>query len=210
MALTDIVSTEFRKVKNFLFTPKEKSDMLTYLTDVELKDYFGKVPEEQRRQLYQRLEHHLDQSLLKYSSYLDTWTQKAANIGGIATTIADAYQLLISKVPLTGAQYSPLHTLMVLAKTVAEAPGMFYYVLKSGDYLGVLKWLGMKPFELAIPVLGPLMGIGWTQKIMRQRIMYEAKANFLQELGAILESPYKPLDRRAEQVTGYQIQPQYA
>ena len=207
MELTDIVTRELSRAKNFLFTPKEKSGMLTYLTDVELRDHFAKASEEQRTGLYQRLEHHLEQSILKYSSYLDSWKQKVPKIAGYLTALSDA-AALAAKLP--GASYSHLHVFMVLAKTVAEAPGMFYYLVKSKDYLGALKWLGIKPFELLIPVLGPWMGAGWTEKIVRQRIMYEAKQNFLKELGLAMQETYKPLDRRAADVTGYNIQPKYA
>lgn len=210
MSLTDIVSKELSRVKNFLFTPKEKQDMIKYLADVELKDYFDKAPEEQRRQLYSRLEHHLDNSMKKYASFADSWYSKAANIGGIATVLADAYQALLSKVPLTGSQYLPLHKLLVIAKSLAEVPYMYNYFKESKDLFGVLKWLAMKPIELAIPILGPLLGVGWTEKIVRQRIMYEAKTNFLEELGLVpKEQPYKLLDNRAEKVTGYAISPRY-
>ncbi|MEK6984111.1 MAG: hypothetical protein AABX33_06055 [Nanoarchaeota archaeon] len=210
MALTDIVSGEFQRVKNFLFTPKEKGAMLQYLTQYDLKDQFTRAPEDQRRKLYERLEHHLDQTILKYSSYLNSWTQKAAGIGGIATGVMDAYAMFGSKYTLPAAMYWPLHAAMVIGKTVVEAPSFLYYAFKEGDYLGILKWLGMKPFELAIPIFGPLMGAGWTEKIVRQRIMYEAKDNFLKELGILAEAPYKRLDRHAEAKTGYQIAPQYA
>jgi len=209
MALTDIVKMELGKARNFLFTPKQKEDMMQYLTGNELANHFKDAPEEQRAQLYQRLEHHLDESLRKYSGQLNSWYQSASKAGGIATTIADAYQTLISKVPLTGAQYVPLHNLMVLLKSLAEAPYMYGYFKESKDLVGILKWLGMKPVELAIPILGPLLGTGWTEKIVRQRIMYEAKVNFLKEIGAPVEAPYKALDRHAEAKTGYTIQPKY-
>lgn len=210
MALTDIVSSEFARVKNLLFTPKEKSGMLDYLVKYDLKNHFESISEDQKQKLYGGLEHHLDQALLKYSSYLNSWTQKAANIGGIATTLMDAYEMFFSKFTLPANMYWPLHAAMVGGKTVAEAPGFLYYAVKEGDYLGILKWIGMKPFELLIPILGPLVGTGWTQKIVKQRIMNEAKSNFLKDLGLSMQEPYKPLDRRAEDVTGYQIQPKYA
>ncbi len=207
MSLTDIVSREFARAKNFLLTPKEKQDMLKYITQYDLKDHFDNVPEEQKQKLYQRLEHHLDQTMLKYSSYLDSWSNKLGKLGGIGTVLSDAFALF-EKIP--GAIYSPLHTLYVMGKTAVEAPGFLYYAFKEGDYLGILKWLGMKPFELAIPLLGPLMGTGWTERIIRQRIMYEAKQNFLNEIGKSAEAPYKALDRRAKERTGYAIAPMYS
>ena len=210
MALTNIVSNELGRAKNLLFTPKEKKDMLEYLTGTELRDFFKDVPEDKKPQLYQRLEYHLDQSLTKYGSQLNSWYQSASKAGGIATVIADAYQTLLSKVPLTGAQYTPLHNLMVMLKSVAEVPYMYHYFKESKDWIGVLKWLGMKPIELAIPILGPLIGTGWTEKIVRQRIMYEAKLNFLKEAGIQIQTPYRPLDKQAEAVTGYNIKPQYS
>ena len=210
MALTDIVKKELGRARNFLFTPKQKEDMMKYLTDSELGNYFKDTPEEQKAQLYQRLEHHLDNSLRKYSSQLNSWYQSASKAGGIATVIADAYQTLLAKVPLTGSQYVPLHNLMVLLKSMAEVPYMYGYFKESKDWIGILKWLGMKPIELAIPILGPLLGTGWTEKIVRQRILYEAKLNFLKEVGAPVDNPYKALDKHATGVTGYNIQPKYS
>ena len=116
MALTDIVKKELGRARIFLFAPKQKEDMMKYLTESELGNYFKDAPEEQRAQLYQRLERHLDDSLRKYSSQLNSWYQSASKAGGLATTIADAYQTLLARVPLTGAQYVPLHNLMILLK----------------------------------------------------------------------------------------------
>ena len=210
MDLTDIVKTEFGKVKNFLFTPKGKIEMMDYLANVELKQQFAAMPEEKRKELYSRLEQHVDASMKKYSVQMDSWYQKAANVGGITTAIVDAYETLLSKIPLTGQQYLPLHKLMVMLKTVAEVPYMYSYLKESKDWIGILKWLGMKPVELILPIIGPLMGTGWTEKIVRQRIMYEAKQNFLKDIGVEVSQPYKKLDTHTEGVTGYSIQPKYS
>ena len=37
----------------------------------------------------------------------------------------------------------------------------------------------------AIPILGPLVGIGWTNKIIRQHIVKETKNTMIDELGRI-------------------------
>lgn len=216
MSLTTIVSNELRSAKNFLLTPKEKSDMVSYLVDSrEIKPYLQRFSEQDRRNLYARLEHHVQTGFEKYGKYMGTWTQKAANITSTTSAISQGYQLSgLAQAVYTGAQYSPLHAYMFLAKTAAETPSMVRYLIASKDYWGALKWFAMKPLEALVPVLGPLMGIGMTQRIMRQRIMYEAKNNFLTELKKLdaiaQERPYVPLDQHAEKTTGYKIQPKYA
>ena len=87
---------------------------------------------------------------------------------------------------------------------------MYGYLKESGDVWGALKWLGMKPVELAIPIIGPLLGTGWTEKIVRQRVMYEAKLEFLKEFEKPIEAPYAKLDKTAAAKTGYDISPMYS
>ena len=87
--------------------------------------------------------------------------------------------------PLSPQDYIPIRNLMVIGKTIPEISQMGRYVMESGDYMGLVKWGAIKPFELAIPILGPLVGIGWTNKIIRQHIVKETKNTMIDELGRI-------------------------
>jgi len=210
MGLTDIVKKELGRAKGFLFTPKKKEDMMAYLQK-DLDDYLITFPENNREHIMGKLEKHLDTSLNKYGKHLGSWYQKAANVGGIAATIDNMYQHFVSDIPFEGiSQYAPINSYFVLAKTIPEAVYMARYFKDSKDVIGIAKWLGMKAVELSIPVLGPLMGIGWTEKIVRQRILYETKKNFLKEIGLDKKKSMNKLDELAEKTTGYKIKPQPA
>ncbi|MBR9706349.1 hypothetical protein GOV14_04910 [Candidatus Pacearchaeota archaeon] len=209
MGLEDIVRSGYRKVKNIIWTPKKKEDMLKYLTDVDLRKYFKGVPEEKRQEYYNLLSAKLDDSRKKYYSHLGSWQQKAGNIGSVATILSDAYQFFGSKIALTGAQYTPLAQLIYLSGAVPEGYGMLKYIKDSKDYSSGLKWLGLKAAGLAIPLVGPLAGMNAMEKLIKQRMMKEAKNNFLKEIQGYSPKPYKALDRLAEKVTRRKIRPLY-
>ncbi len=209
MGLADIVKEELSKAKYFLFTPKSKEDMLEYLKK-ECSDYFDNLPEEEIKQRYESLKTKLDEKLQKYSQYLGSMTSKAVKAGGILTALSDAYQLFFAKVPLTAEQYVPIHDLMLYAKLVPEAIYMAKYVKDSKDLVGALKWLAMKPIEFAVPIVGPMLGAGWAEKIVRQRVLYEAKKEFLQQYAKAQKANYKTLDEHVAKVTGRPVVPAYS
>ena len=115
MSLADKVSEGISSTRSWFFTPTSRGEMVNYLARKDLKSYLERVPENKRTDLYKRLEHHVEQSFNKYVPYMQSWTQKAASITGMASTLSEGYQLSgLAKVALTGAQYSPLHTFMFL------------------------------------------------------------------------------------------------
>jgi len=204
MALTDIVKKELGRAKNLLFTPKSREGMLSYLHR-DLGHYIENAEPEERKEMYNVLERRLDVKIAKYDRFLGSWYQKAANAGGVLTALNQAYNSYVAFGKYTGLQFMPVSLGYLTAKTVPEAVYMTKYVAKSGDLLGAIKWLAMKPLELAIPIIGPLMGTNWTEKIVRQRILYETRKDFLDWMGRTPVT-YKDLDRFVEQ-KGHSIQP---
>lgn len=200
---------EFNRVKNALFTPKSREGMMKSLEEYYLKNYFDGATDEEKTQMRSDLEKRLGESMDKYSSYLSSWTGRAAKAGGIIATLSDVYQCLLSKVPLTGAQYTPIRKVLVLAKTIPETFFMYNYFKDSHDIKGIIKWLGMKNVELAIPILGPLLGTGWTERIVAQRVMYETKRAWLKDRGLVEEKTplLQRLDSHVKKITGYDITP---
>ena len=208
MGLEGTVSSLFNKVRTTLFTPKSREAMLRSISN-DIGHYARSDPA-RRQELERTLSANLESEITRSSKYIGSWTQNAASIGGAATTLSDAYQAFGATIPLAASAYLPLHNLMVIGKTAAEIPSMYSYFKDTKDYGALLKWAAMKPVEFAIPILGSLLGMNWTKKIMRQGMMYRAKKKTLKDLG-LGKADYDigRLDSHAQGKTGYQINPGY-
>jgi hypothetical protein len=207
MALTDIIKDELGRAKFTFLTPSTKQGLLEYARD-GLRGLIEELPAYRRKEADELIDKIFSEKFEKYREHLHSWYGRAADIAGISATLTSTYLLTKAMTFPSSALYAPLQALFVGAKAIPETMYMARYVRDSGDFYGIAKWLGMKAVELAVPVIGPLMGVGWVEKIIRQRIVYETKRDVLKELGLYGE-PIHALDKAAENATGYKIRPAY-
>lgn len=177
------------------------------LREGTLKGYFR--DEDPRREQYERLlEQCVAQSAAKYRNTLKGASRKSAKIAGVLTGLFDAYELA-STYPIPAAYAGPLHAGLSLTKTILEVPALARYVSVSHDVGGAAKWIGYRALDLAVPLLGPIIGHNALERIVRSRIAKEATREFLTTIGR-----YQPLDElieaRVRERAGSTLTPAYA
>ncbi|MFH1591419.1 MAG: hypothetical protein ABIC95_05840 [archaeon] len=198
MSLEGIVKKNAQKAREFLSHADVSKQLQDYLQDKDLRPYLDRIPHDQRPKVYQQLEERLVQTIKKYDGVLHGWSKQAGRVGGLGVLLSDIYQRYVSKAPLSPLKYASVANLLTYAKWVPDTIQFAKYFAKSKDVLYGLVWLGLKPLELAIPFLGPLIGTGIQEKFLKYRVKQRVKKELLQELrgdGGEAEAPYHRIDR---------------
>jgi len=182
MGLTDYLTKTADGIKtNASFTKQNITDYLMG-HDRKLKKYFsGDIPDEEKEKLRGNLEKRVDNLLDKYIDELRGFARKATTRGAMGLAIVNDLSGYISNVPF--ANVSGFAYTLFAIKTAAEIPAMYRYFKKSHDWYGALAHYIMKPIKYLIPVIGPAWEAGSFEKMVRKRVLKEAKYGFIKENG---------------------------
>jgi ABC-type dipeptide/oligopeptide/nickel transport system permease component len=91
------------------------------------------------------------------------------------------YSLLSSTAPLYNS--GALSLILFGVKTIAEIPSLYRYIKKSKDWYGAAKMLLTRPIRYITPVLGPMLEAGAFERMVRNRIISETRAEFIKKFG---------------------------
>ena len=171
----------------------DPSKWADYLAKYQLSDYFEKDSKgnvvEKREGDRSLLEEKVNEAAAKYSEGFSRVIRKVASKGAMGAALA--YQMfgLFSDSAIQSIG-NATYGLFVL-KTIAEAPYLAHYLKKSHDWYGAIYHNLLKPVRAAIPFIGPAFEAGAFERMVRKRIMYEARNEFLKSVES-----YVPLEDR--------------
>jgi len=167
-----------------------------YLAKYQLSDYFGKDSDgkvvEKRPGDRSLLEEKVNEAAKKYSEGFSGVIRKVAAKGTMGAALAYQVYGLFSNAAIQSIG-NATYGLFVL-KTLAEAPYLAKYLKKSHDWYGAIYHNLLKPVRAAIPFIGPAFEAGAFERMVRKRIMYEARNEFLKEVKS-----YVPLEDRIKE-----------
>lgn len=151
----------------------------------ELDRYFVDIDEDERARRASKLEEYVDQSLQRYDRELHG-IRKVITKPAMAGAFANDLYSLFSRAPFRN--FSAASYFLFGAKTLAEIPSIYRYLKKSHDWYGTAKWAIMKPINYLIPVIGPAIESGLFERIVRNRVKYEARNRFIAAMGGETEN----------------------
>ena len=180
MEIEDYISKAAARTKTSF--SKDKGKWIDYLMKYDLKNYFSEnVPEEKKVMLKGALERIVDDTSDKYKRQLGGLVKKTAAKGTMGLAVANDIYAYISNAPI--ANVTGLGYALFGIKTAAELPAVYRYLKKSHDWYGALKHFALKPLRYLIPVVGPALESGAFERMVRKKVIKEAKTNFLKEFG---------------------------
>ncbi len=158
-----------------------KEKWADYLTKYELKEYFEGVSEEQKKKLRGTLEKKLEEAKEKFDSELRGIGRKITSKGSMGAMLGADVLSYFTNVGLNtiGNVMYPLY----LVKTLSEIPALYKYFKKTKDWYGALKHMLLKPVRMVLPFLGAAFEAGSFDRMVRKRIIKEAKYSFLKDIG---------------------------
>ncbi|PIN89205.1 hypothetical protein COU57_06375 [Candidatus Pacearchaeota archaeon CG10_big_fil_rev_8_21_14_0_10_32_14] len=173
-----------RRTRDYIGNGPSRDNMVLGLRK-DLGSYFENLSEKEKQIRVSKLEEYVDSSIQKYDTELHG-IRKVVTKPAMAAAFANDIYSLVSKAPFSN--FSAASYILFGAKTLAEIPAVYRYMKKSGDWYGSLKWALMKPIDYLIPVIGPAIENGLFERIVKKRVMYEAKNRFLKNVGAVSET----------------------
>lgn len=179
MGLVDYLSKAVARTRASFSGNRDK--MVGYLMKYELPTYFNDLPADKRAGLQGALEQRVDAALTKYDKELGGILRKGVSKGSMGLAIANDVYAYISNAPLqniTGLGYA-----LFGIKTAAEIPALYRYLKKSHDWYGAISHMVLKPLRYLIPIVGPALESGAFERMVRKRVMNEAKSEFIKEYG---------------------------
>lgn len=182
MGLEKYLEKAVAKTRVSFSSNKEK--WTDYLTKYELKDYFEGVPDERKEQLRNTLENKLEEARDRFKTELGGLRglgRKVVSKGSMLGLIANDFAAYFTKVGLwsNSALIFPAYAI----KTLSELPALYRYVKKTKDWYGALKHSLLKPIRMIIPFLGAALESGSFDRMVRKRVLKEAKYSFIKEIG---------------------------
>lgn len=183
MSLEEKIKNSFRSTNNSIKRKRNKI-LETLIKDPTISKYT--IDHENKEEYLGILERCVEESLSKYSKYLNSLYIKAGKISGLSLGLYQSWQALSSfYIPSV---YGPLSALGLLGHITTEIPLLYKYLKETKDFSAIPKWLAYKAIEV-IPIIGPFIGRRGLEKIIRGKIVKEAKKNFLDQI-----KKYKPIE----------------
>ncbi len=180
MGLTDYLNTAAENLKLKISSTKE--GMTDYLVRRDLKKYFSDdVPEEEKRRLRADLEKKVEITLEKFYGELKGLARKTATRGTMGLALINDLSGYLTNVPF--ANVSGLAYTLFALKTAVELPAMYRYMKKSHDWYGAIKHYALKPINYLLPLIGPALEAGSFERMVKKRVLKEAKYDFIKDNG---------------------------
>ena len=180
MGLTDYLNNAAENLR--IKTPATKNDITDYLSRKSLNKYFSDdIPEEEKIKLIGDLENRVENALEKYQGELKGFARKVTTRGSMALALINDLSGYLTNVPF--ANVSGLAYSLFAIKTAAEIPAMYRYMKKSHDWYGATKHIALKPINYLIPIIGPALEAGSFERMVKKKVISEAKYSFIKEHG---------------------------
>lgn len=199
-------------VKDYFIVPKKAESMAKYALDHYLdsqtkETIFGDKTEEEKKLLYTGLRDKMQIKLMDYMTSLDNMSFKLSKSAGLAALVSDTFHM----VDITPFDRFGSYLGAVLAvKAIAEMPKMYKYMVKSGDFYGLMEWAGMKAVAWFLPVIGPMADLNSAQRIIKKGIIKQGLNDFLSDQGITKEPLYKRIYERVKKIAGPVFTPAYS
>lgn len=181
-----LVHRAITKAREYISGPN-RDGMIARLKE-DLRPYLTNISDEERGRRYGQLEAYLDASVAKYDTELHGIRKAATVPAGAAAFLNDVYSL-VSRAPFEN--FAAGSYVFMGAKALAQVPAVYRYLKKTHDWYGALgaaEWAGFKTLGFLVPVIGPLLDTGRFEKIVKRRVMYEARNKFLAAIGKETET----------------------
>ncbi len=180
MGLIDYLNDAAENLK--VKTPAIKEDISDYLIRKDLKKYFSEnTPEGKKAKLKGDLEKRVENAIDKYQNELKGFARKTATRGSMGLALLNDLSGYLTNVPF--ANVSGFAYALFALKTAAELPALYRYMKKSHDWYGATKHIALKPVNYLIPIIGPALEAGSFERMVKKRVISEAKYGFIKEHG---------------------------
>ena len=180
MGLIDYLNDAAENLK--VKTPAIKEDVSDYLIRKDLKKYFSDdIPEGEKEKLRGDLEKRLENTIEKYQDELKGFARKTATRGSMGIALINDLSGYLTNVPF--ANVSGFAYALFALKTAAELPALYRYMKKSHDWYGATKHIALKPVNYLIPIIGPALEAGSFERMIKKKVISEAKYGFIKEHG---------------------------
>lgn len=179
MALEKKVEDAIRGAKDYVSaaTPSIQE----YMKSKRLSRHLEGLSQDERREREGVLEGYVTQAVSKYDTELNGILRKGVTRGSMTLAFLNDIYSLVSSTPFK--YTSAVSYVLFGIKTLAEVPALYRFVKKSKDWYGALQWAAMKPVSYLLPFVGPALEAGIFERIVKNRVMYEAEKNFLKAIG---------------------------
>ena len=180
MGLIDYLNDAAENLK--VKTPAIKEDVSDYLIRKDLKKYFSDdIPEGEKEKLRGDLEKRLENTIEKYQDELKGFARKTATRGSMGIALINDLSGYLTNVPF--ANVSGFAYALFALKTAAELHALYRYMKKSHDWYGATKHIALKPVNYLIPIIGPALEAGSFERMIKKKVISEAKYGFIKEHG---------------------------
>jgi len=189
MSLENIVKKAVDYVK-LQFLPASRERMVDYITNYDLKKYFGEdISEDEKERFKKGLEDISNRTMDRYSTELGGVFRKAASKGIMGLAVFNDLYAYVSKVPIDNV--TALGYFLFVAKSIAEVPALWRYVNKSGDWYGAISHVLLKPVRYLIPIAGAALESGAFERMVKKGTRKEIVREFVRRYG-----DYVPIEDR--------------